>query len=238
MALLQVSNLIAGYGQQPVIRNLFFSIAQPGFVAIVGSNGSGKSTLFKTLAGELVFSGQIQWQGKPIADWQHSGYYALLSQTQSIGFSISVRELVVAGLFRTKALLETYSAADYEQAEQALNNLGYSHLARRDFTMLSGGEQQMAWLAQLMVQDAPLLLLDEPTQHLDVANRQNIFDLMQRWAASGKTVLCITHDLAYLEDMPGWLLNLSAPQPRLEPLSPERVKQHFRFLTGRESLAE
>ena len=100
-----------------------------------------------------------------------------------------------------------------------------AHLAARDFTQLSGGEQQLVWLAQLSLQDAQVYLLDEPTQQLDVYYRRQVFNLMHDWVTEeGKTVLCSTHDRDNLPALTGYLLNLSEPNPQLRPLSPATVQ--------------
>ena len=109
--------------------------------------------------------------------------------------------------------------------------MGATHLANQDFRQLSGGEQQLVWLAQLSLQDAPLYLLDEPTQQLDVYHRRRIFSLLSTWVTNeGRTILCSTHDLDSLPEMPGFLLNLSRPQPHLLPLSAETVRAEREFL--------
>ena len=100
-----------------------------------------------------------------------------------------------------------------------------THLAERDFTQLSGGEQQLVWLAQLSLHDAQVYLLDESSQQLDVHYRRQVFRIMHEWVITeGKTVLCSTHDLDNLPELTGYLLNLSEPQPQLRVISPATVQ--------------
>ncbi len=114
---------------------------------------------------------------------------------------------------------------DYALADAALVRVGVGHLALRDFTELSGGEQQLVWLAQLSLQDAQVYLLDEPTQQLDVYYRRQVFGLVHNWVTElGKTVLCSTHDLDNLPGLSGYLLNLSEPQPQMRVLSSATVQ--------------
>ena len=135
------------------------------------------------------------------------------------------------GLFRKKRFFENYDTADYARAAEVLEQLQLSHLIDHDFTTLSGGEQQLVWLAQLMLQDAEIILLDEPTQQLDVYYKNKVFSLLQDWVLTkGKTILCITHDLANLVPLQGYLLNLSKPEPVLEPISAEVVQENQAFL--------
>ncbi|RSK43012.1 ABC transporter ATP-binding protein [Hymenobacter perfusus] len=218
-----------------------FKVPEPALVAIVGHNGCGKTTLFRAFTGQLPYQGHITMQGqdlrtirRPAAD----GLLAHLPQRASVEFSLPVRELVVMGRFRHHRFLGAYSAADYALADAALARVGAAHLAHQDFTLLSGGEQQLVWLAQLSLQDATLYLLDEPTQQLDVYYRRRVFSLLHSWVQEQrKTILCITHDLDNLAELPGYLLNLSRPMPTLLPLSPATVQAERAFLESEESLA-
>ncbi|PRY10964.1 iron complex transport system ATP-binding protein [Pontibacter ummariensis] len=226
--------MVAGYGSKVLIRNLSFSIPSPAFIAVIGHNGAGKSTLFKAFLQKVDYQGQLLVQGKDLKQLSNPAEQGLLSylpQKSTVTFPIKVRDLVVMGLFRKKRFFENYSTTDYKQADQTLEELQLAHLTHQDFTTLSGGEQQLVWLAQLMLQDANINLLDEPTQQLDVYYKNKVFGLLQSWVTQyGKTVLCITHDLNNLTPMQGYLLNLSKSNPTLEPITPETVQQNQAFL--------
>ncbi|MBC8112140.1 MAG: ABC transporter ATP-binding protein [Verrucomicrobia bacterium] len=232
--MLSVQNLVAGYQNNVLIRNLTFSIQNPAFIAVIGHNGSGKTTFFKTLTRQIPFSGEIFINNQSVAPARNlfrSGTLSLLAQKNEVNFSVSVRELVVMGRFRFKRFFDNYNNIDYQCVEDVLEKIGITHLASRDFLQLSGGEQQLVWLAQMMLQDAPLCLLDEPTQHLDIRYKRRVFDVMHRWVSDNdKTVLCITHDLSYLSDRDGFLLNFSKPDPTLEPLTHENLEKNYDFL--------
>ncbi len=233
--MLEITDLVAGYEHRALIRNLFFSLPGPAFVAIVGHNGGGKSTFFKILTGQLPYQqGQIRLQGTDLRNLSRravTGFLSYLPQKNTISFPIQVRDLVVMGLLRKKQFLENYNAADYRRVDELLQVLEISHLAKSDFTQLSGGEQQLVWLAQLMLQDSRLCLLDEPTQQLDIYHKKKVFELITGWVSQQqKTVLCITHDLLNLSEYSGYLLNISRPQPQLEVLSPQTIDQNIAFL--------
>ncbi|WP_317192250.1 ABC transporter ATP-binding protein [Hymenobacter ruricola] len=211
-----------------LVRNLFLCLPAPAFVAVVGHNGSGKTTLFRVLTGQLPYQGSVQLLGQEVRSLRRAaaaGLLGYLPQRGSIDFSVAVRELVVMGRYRHHGLLSAYAPADYALADAALAQVGMAHLAARDFTQLSGGEQQLVWLAQLSLQDAQVYLLDEPTQQLDVYYRRQVFGLVHQWATTqGKTVLCSTHDLDNLPELSGYLLNLSEAEPQLRPISAATVQ--------------
>lgn len=229
-----MKNLVAGYEHRVLIRNLFFSARGPSFVAVIGHNGCGKTTLLKTFTGKIAYSGQILVNGADLQTHPNpaaAGMLSYLPQKSAVTFSIPVRELVVMGRFRQKKFFENYLAEDYSAVEKTLDRLRIPHLAHRDFTELSGGEQQLVWLAQLMLQDAALCLLDEPTQHLDIYHKKKVFGLIQDWVRQdGKTVICITHDISNLSRLEGFLLNLSKPLPALEPITPATLAENQQFL--------
>jgi iron complex transport system ATP-binding protein len=231
---LQIENLVAGYPGRVLVRNLFLFLPVPAFVAVVGHNGSGKTTLFRVLTGQLPYQGSVQLHGHEMRDLRRAattGLLGYLPQRGTLDFAIAVRELVVMGRYRHHGLLSAYTPVDYALADAALARVGMAHLAARDFTQLSGGEQQLVWLAQLSLQDAQIYLLDEPTQQLDVYYRRQVFSLIHGWATQeGKTVLCSTHDLDNLPELTGYLLNLSEPEPQLRAISRATVQEARQWL--------
>ncbi|HSI90877.1 MAG TPA: ABC transporter ATP-binding protein [Adhaeribacter sp.] len=231
---LEVKDLVAGYEQRVLLRNLFFSVPAGSFVAIIGHNGCGKSTLFKTFTHQLPYGGQILLNGTELKQLKNPaarGLLAHLPQKNLVSFPVKVKDLVVMGAYRKKHFLESYALEDYETVAFLLEKLQISHLSDRNFPDLSGGEQQMVWLAQLMLQDAALCLLDEPTQQLDVYHKKKVFRILAEWVEfQQKTVLCITHDLHNLNFMPGYLLNLSKPNPHLEAISAQTISENQEFL--------
>lgn len=135
------------------------------------------------------------------------------------------------GKFKEKKLFDNYNREDYKTAEIIFNQLGIASLFHTNVQELSGGEQQLIWLTQLLLQNREILLLDEPTQYLDVRNKKIVFDLLKHQVTvEHKTVLCITHDLLNLYSMEGYLLNLSSPKPSLEAISKEAIDRNLALL--------
>jgi iron complex transport system ATP-binding protein len=230
--MLEVEQLSVHYGERQLWLNLSFSLPPQAFVAVIGHNGCGKTTLFQAFFNKVPYAGNVRLAGRSLRGIRNpaaAGLISFLPQKSSPAFSLPVRELAVMGRFRFKKFLEPYNATDYRLAEKALSEMGVLDLKNADCQILSGGELQMVWLAQLGLQQTPICLLDEPTQQLDVRNRKKVFDQMSAWAKE-KLVICITHDLHELQGRDGFLLNLSKPQPALEILNTASLAENEAFL--------
>lgn len=192
-------------------------------VFIAGANGIGKSTFLKQIAGSLSSSSSILLDQKTVSAYtlkERAQRVGFLEQQHPIHFPLAVKDLVVMGRYAHKASLESYTSEDYLQAAHVLDELGILYLYDKNFLNLSGGEQQLCMLAQLALQDPDIILLDEPTQSLDLHNKERIFDWMDKqvWE-KGKIVLCVTHDLHWITLKKGYLLPLSNSIIELLPLS-------------------
>jgi iron complex transport system ATP-binding protein len=218
---LRVRNLQIAIAGKVLIKDLSFELPEPAFVAIIGHNGSGKTSLFKAFLNLLPYRGEIFLSSTP----------AFLQQKNTIHFDIPAKELAVMGKFREKKLFDPYNQEDFKEALSIFNTLGIQDLFNKNVQELSGGEQQLVWFAQAIMQDREILLLDEPTQYLDVRNKKILFDYMKQLVhLENKTIVCITHDLLNLYSMKGFFLNLSAPTPSLLPISKEAIDQHQAIL--------
>lgn len=219
--MVSLRNLQISVAQKVLIENLSFEMKKPAFVAIIGHNGSGKTSLFKAFLNLLPYRGEIFLSSPP----------ALLSQKNTIHFEIPACELAVMGKFKEKKFFENYSKQDFAEVEKIFHTLGISSLYPSNVLTLSGGEQQLVWLAQLLLQNKEILLLDEPTQYLDLQNKKRVFDLLNNLVkVENKMVLCITHDILNLYSMEGFLLNLSSPVPALEIISKETLDRNLEML--------
>lgn len=219
--IINVRNLQISIAQKVLIENLSLEIKEPALIAIIGHNGSGKTSLFKTFLNLLPYRGEIFLASTP----------ALLNQKNTIHFDIQACELAVMGKFQDKKFFENYTKANFEEVEAVFKKLGIAPLKQANVLELSGGELQLIWLAQLLLQNKEILLLDEPTQYLDVKNKKLVFNLLNTLVKEEKkTVLCVTHDLLNLYSMEGFLLNLSSEKPSLEILSKEVIDRNLEAL--------
>lgn len=197
-ASIQARGLACGYQDRTVLTDVSFEARSGEVVALLGPNGSGKSTLLKTLAKSLPpLAGEVSIEGQNLAT---IGYrelarrLAFVPQAEAHVFAFTVREVVLMGrLPHSDRLRET--AEDQEAATDAMSAADCLHLADRPVTELSGGEGQRVLIARALAQQTRLLLLDEPTSHLDVAHQVTVGQLLRQLALTGYAVLVAVHDL-------------------------------------------
>jgi zinc/manganese transport system ATP-binding protein len=192
VARIQLCGLSLGYAGEAVVRGLDGAFAEGEATAIVGPNGSGKSTLIKALAGLVVpMTGRIVIEGAGRRD------IAYLAQEGGVDrdFPINVEDLVALGFERRLGLFGGVGATERQRLAAALATVGLTGLEQRAIGALSGGQLQRALFARMMVQDAPVILLDEPFTGLDARTAAALGEIVQRWAGEGRTVLVALHDL-------------------------------------------
>ena len=173
---------------------------QPGWTAIVGPNGAGKSTLLRVLAGlRPPDAGEVQLDGVPLAAWpprERARRIAWLTQQGSTSGDLTAREIVLLGRLPHLGIVASPSAADEAAVERAMEEAECATWRDRRPQQLSGGEQQRVLLARALAVESPLLLLDEPTTHLDPPHQASLARLFRRRAAAGTSVVTVLHDLS------------------------------------------
>jgi iron complex transport system ATP-binding protein len=184
--------------ERPVLREVEVEAASGEWLAVVGPNGSGKTTLLRALAGLLPYSGSIRLHGREVRAWaprERAKALALVRQQTDLPFAFSVREVVAMGRAPHRGWLSPLAGGDDDVIADAITELSLAELASRPVNALSGGEQQRVLLAQAMAQQAGLLLLDEPTAHLDVRHRLDVLDRVRALVRDGRTVIAAMHEL-------------------------------------------
>ena len=187
-------------GGRPVLAGLDLELAPGELLLLAGRNGAGKTTLLRTAAGLVrPDSGSITLGGRPLAGLSRrelGRLVAFVSQETGVPFPFTAGQLVLLGRTPYLGPLGFESKADVAAAEAALARLGLEALADRSVLELSGGERQLVQLARALAQQTGLLLLDEPTAHLDLAHRALALGCLRDLAREGRSVLVVSHDLA------------------------------------------
>lgn len=185
-------DLTLGYDRHPAIHHLRGAVRRGDLLAVVGPNGAGKSTLLKGITGELKPQG-----GTITLIGVVRSHIAYLPQQNEIdrGFPIAAFDFVAMGLWREVGALRRFASRQRQAVAAALATVGLSGFEHRLIGSLSGGQMQRLLFARLLLQDSPLILLDEPFTALDRNTVADLLSLVQRWHAEQRTILAVLHDL-------------------------------------------
>src|SRR5436190_6016846 len=191
-AQLTFRDVTLGYDRHPAVHHLEGEVGSGALLAVVGPNGAGKSTLFRGIAGILKpLSGAIDHDGLDIRD------IAYLPQTVDIdrSFPISVFDFVGTGLWRTTGFFGGMGKPERDRIGEALSAVGLTGFENRPIGTLSGGQMQRTLFARVLLQDARLIVLDEPFNAIDAKTSADLLALVRRWHGEGRTVLAALHDM-------------------------------------------
>lgn len=197
---LETRALELGYDTRTIINSLDLSILPGAITSIIGPNGCGKSTLLRALARLLKpTAGEVLLDATPLHTYpakELARTLGLLPQTAIAPDGITVADLVGRGRHPHQGLLGRWTTRDYQAVERALTLTNTAELAERSVDELSGGQRQRVWIAMALAQETDILLLDEPTTYLDIANQLEVLDLLTDLNAThGTTIVMVLHDL-------------------------------------------
>lgn len=234
---LDIRSLSAAYGDIIALNRVSLSINRGEILGLIGPNGAGKSTLIRVLSGILkAKSGEVLLNNLNITSYtpsQRARVLAVVPQARQLGGAFSVEQAVLLGRTAYLGFLGKPSKLDLEKTYWAMEQTDVIHLSRRTLAEISGGEQQRVLLARALAQDTPVLLLDEPTSHLDLRYQVNLLTLLKSLVKKQNlTVLMAMHDLnqvsgtadrvALLVD--GCLHSTGTPE---DVLTPENIKETY-----------
>lgn len=199
-ARLEATGVTLQYGDRIISQDLSFRVPDRLFTVIVGPNACGKSTMLRTLSRVIrPAAGRVALDGRPIEAIparEVARILGLLPQSSTAPDGITVADLVARGRFPHQGFLQRWSAADEQAVEWALRTARVEDLAERAVDELSGGQRQRVWIAMVLAQETPLLLLDEPTTFLDIAHQIELLNLLRRLnRQQGNTIVAVLHDL-------------------------------------------
>lgn len=193
---IRIENVKAVLDGNPILKGISFDVGEKEFIGIIGPNGSGKSTLLKCIYRILQpTSGAVYLDGELLSQMKHresAKRMAVVAQHSQYNFDFRVSEIVLMGRAPYKRSMERDNAQDYEIMREALKKVDMLDFADRNFSTLSGGEQQRVVLARALTQQTRCLILDEPTNHLDIKYQLQLLDTVK---ATNLTVLAAIHDL-------------------------------------------
>jgi len=235
---LEIQQLSARYGEVDALQDVSLQVHPGEILALIGPNGAGKSTLIRVISGILSSSkGSVFWGGQDITTFspaQRARRVAVVPQARQLGGAFSVRQTVLLGRTAHLDLLGRAGKEDLELVDWAMEQTQVAHLADRRLAEISGGEQQRVLLARALAQDTPVLLLDEPTSHLDLGFQVSLLRLVRSLVREQNlAVMMAMHDLnqvsgtadrvALLVD--GQLQAVGAPD---QVLTPEYILSAYR----------
>lgn len=191
--MLVLDDVSLGYPEQNIVKHLSFSLEAGQICAVVGHNGAGKSTLIRTLLGlQPPLTGTVKWPGGKPRTIAYLGQSAELDNQ----FPIRVKDVVSMGIWQGLDFWTGLDKAASDKVTEALARTGLTHMADRPLYECSSGQLQRCFFARAIVQDAPLLLLDEPFSAIDQTTEAGLTEIIREWRTEGRAVIIVIHDLS------------------------------------------
>lgn len=234
--ILAASAVSVTIGGTAIIADIDLAIASGDRLALVGPNGAGKSTLLRALTGMVApSSGTVTLCGSPLSTIDRrtvARTLAVVPELQELPFGMPVTDVVALGRLPFEPPLTGLRGTDRAAVDDAIERVGIGHLRDRDVRVLSMGERQLVFIALALAQEAPILILDEPTVHLDIRHQVEVMRLLVQLNERGTTVIAVLHDLAFAAHFfpriamiaDGWLV---ADGPAQDTLDDDRIRSVF-----------
>ncbi len=194
---IELSDVSVGYDQTVIIDHIHLRLESGHFYCLLGANGIGKTTLFKSILGFLpVLSGNLLINEKPLNQFtpgELSEYLSYVPQAKDNTYDMTVLEVVVMGRARFVRKFSQPSTLDYAAAHRILNQLGIEKLTEKQYSEISGGEQQIVLIARALAQEAHFIIMDEPASNLDFENQKKVLECLKQLSGSGIGIVLSSH---------------------------------------------
>jgi iron complex transport system ATP-binding protein len=204
MKIYQTQNLTAGYRVLTVLHDINITIGENDFIGIIGPNGAGKSTLLKILSNNISpTGGNVLFRGRELKSYKTKSLAKKISvvhQSLENVLPFTVYNFLRMGRFPHQGMWEIETSEDREIIEHAMGMTKITHLRERKLSELSGGELQLARIAQSLTQSSDVILLDEPISHLDISHSIQIMDILYKLNREGTTIITVLHDINIASD--------------------------------------
>ena len=204
--MITIKNLTVAYGETPVFSDVNVQFNAGKITGIIGPNGAGKSTLIKAMLGLIKSKrGSADYNGQPMKTIQKTTAYVEQRKNLDLTFPISVFDVVMTGTYGKLGFLKSPGKKERAASQAALAQVSLTEFANRQIGNLSGGQLQRVFVARAIVQEAEVIILDEPFVGIDLQSETAIMAILQQWRDAGKTIIVVHHDLnkvsRYFDDL-------------------------------------
>lgn len=204
--MLKVQNLTVAYSDTPVFTDVAVNFNAGKITGIIGPNGAGKSTMIKAMLGLIKSqTGTVEYEGRALKKFQKQIAYVEQRKDLDLTFPINVFDVVLTGTYGKLGLFREPSKADRQRCQDALEQLELADLAQRQISQLSGGQLQRVFVARALVQEADIIILDEPFVGIDLQSETAIMTILHQWRDADKMIIVVHHDLnkvsRYFDDL-------------------------------------
>ena len=233
VAAIDVADLTVAYRERPVLWDVDLRVPEGVLMAVVGPNGAGKTTFVKAILGLVpVAAGRVEVLGQPVSAKRRAIAYVPQRGSVDWDFPTSVLDVVMMGRYGALGRFRRPGAAERERATDALGQVGMADFAGRQISELSGGQQQRVFLARALVQDARVVLMDEPFQGVDATTERAIVTLLQTLRSEGRTVVVVHHDLQTVPEYFDWVFLLNVRRVAAGPVADVFTDANLRTTYG------
>ena len=199
--MLDVNGLTVQYGCLTILDHVSFSVEAGQWLMVAGPNGAGKSTIVNAVSGGAAYKGSILLDGKDIRRYkayERARIMGVLSQMNMVGYAFTAEEIIRLGRYAyAPGIFSRQTDEDSASVAKAIEMTGLQPILKQSALTLSGGECQRVFLAQILAQNPRLLMLDEPSNHLDLVYQKQIFTLLKEWLLTpGRAIVSVVHDLS------------------------------------------